>query len=131
MGAREKQLLTAETLEADMEQRKKLLAEAEAGGGNKLGSKRVNDLKFEISQLELSISAAKNEYEKIKAANVQVGSMSQGAACVNYRHTDWMLCCASVLECFVRYGCKLYRQGILSTSTRRWQPVLGAHPMCL
>lgn len=74
MGAREKQLLTAETLEADLEQRKKLLAEAEAGGGNKLGSKRVNDLKFEISQLELSITAAKNEYEKIKAANVQVGS---------------------------------------------------------
>ncbi len=118
MGAREKQLLTAETLEADMEQRKKLLAEAEAGGGNKLGSKRVNDLKFEISQLELSITAAKNEYEKIKTANVQVGTMSAACRTCLQVCTELMLSCVSVLRCCLRHCSKLYRQGMLSTAAR-------------
>ena len=41
-------------------------------GGDSSRSRRVEDLKTEASRLEMSIVAAKAEYERIKEANLQV-----------------------------------------------------------
>eukprot|EP00882_Tetradesmus_deserticola_P031814 GHRQ01035987.1.p1 GENE.GHRQ01035987.1~~GHRQ01035987.1.p1 ORF type:complete len:138 (+),score=70.31 GHRQ01035987.1:187-600(+) len=63
--SREHQMLTWHTLEGDLEAKQKALAETD-----KSKVKRVDDLRTDISRLELSIGAAKAEYDKIKAANV-------------------------------------------------------------
>eukprot|EP00775_Hariotina_reticulata_P008356 gene8356-8540_t len=63
--SREHQMLTWHTLAADLEAKQKLLADAD-----KSKVKRVEELRTDISRLELSITSAKAEYEKIKAANL-------------------------------------------------------------
>eukprot|EP00879_Flechtneria_rotunda_P009329 GHRR01009767.1.p2 GENE.GHRR01009767.1~~GHRR01009767.1.p2 ORF type:complete len:234 (+),score=100.44 GHRR01009767.1:1672-2373(+) len=63
--SREHQMITWHTLEGDLEAKQKALAELD-----KIKVKRVDDLKGEISCLELSISAAKAGYDKIKAVNL-------------------------------------------------------------
>ncbi|KAF6260469.1 hypothetical protein COO60DRAFT_892770 [Scenedesmus sp. NREL 46B-D3] len=63
--SREHQMLTWHTLEGDLEAKQKALAEAD-----KSKVKRVDELRTDVARLELSIGAAKAEYDKIKAANV-------------------------------------------------------------
>jgi len=73
--SREHQLLTCHTLEGDLEARKKSLHDLEAGvtkvtfGGDRAKQKQIEDLRLEISRLEISIGVAKGEYDKIKTAN--------------------------------------------------------------
>eukprot|EP00878_Enallax_costatus_P044804 GHUV01053557.1.p1 GENE.GHUV01053557.1~~GHUV01053557.1.p1 ORF type:complete len:166 (+),score=67.33 GHUV01053557.1:490-987(+) len=63
--SREHQMLTWHTLEGDLEAKQKTLAEMD-----KTKVKRVEELRNDISCLELSIGAARAEYDKIKAANL-------------------------------------------------------------
>lgn len=63
--SREHQMLTWHTIAGDLEAKQKALAEAD-----KSKIKRVEELRGDVSRLELSIGAAKAEYDKIKAANL-------------------------------------------------------------
>lgn len=63
--SREHQMLTWHTLAGDLEAKQRALAELD-----KIKVKRVDELQGDISCLELSIGAAKAEYDKIKAANL-------------------------------------------------------------
>ncbi|WIA09894.1 hypothetical protein OEZ85_010108 [Tetradesmus obliquus] len=63
--SREHQMLTWHTLEGDLEAKQKALAEMD-----KSKVKRVDELRGDVARLELSVGAARAEYDKIKAANV-------------------------------------------------------------
>lgn len=74
--SREHALLTLQTLEVDLETNQKALADLEPPGSKVFGGdqakvKRLDALRGDISKQELSIGAAKSEYEKIKTANDQ------------------------------------------------------------
>ena len=42
-------------------------------GGDASRTRRADELQADVSRLEMSIMAAKAEYDRIKAANLQVG----------------------------------------------------------
>ncbi|KAG2491671.1 hypothetical protein HYH03_010040 [Edaphochlamys debaryana] len=74
LRAREKAMLTADTLQADLEGRRRAISDLEAAGAKVLGgdaakAKKVADLSGDVSVLEQSIVAAKARYEDIKAIN--------------------------------------------------------------
>ncbi|GAX73670.1 hypothetical protein CEUSTIGMA_g1121.t1 [Chlamydomonas eustigma] len=74
---REKQLLTADTLQGDLEAKQRAMRELEASGTRTLGGstdnpareRKMDELKADASKLEMSIVAAKAEYERIKNVN--------------------------------------------------------------
>ncbi|MEW5313789.1 MAG: hypothetical protein WDW38_005326 [Sanguina aurantia] len=76
LTAREKQLLTHETLQADMEAKKKAVADLEVAGQKVFGGdaaklRKVTDLRNDVAVLEMSLVASKAEYTKIKGINQQ------------------------------------------------------------
>ena len=71
---REKQLLTADTLDSDLVRARRSISDLEAANAKVLGTcpvkqRQIEELKEESVRLEQSIVAASAEYEKIKAAN--------------------------------------------------------------
>lgn len=88
---REKQLLTADTLQGDLEARQRSIRELEAAGakvfgGDQAKQRRVAELQLDMSRLEMSIMAAKAEYDRIKAANLQELSRIQGEMRMDFTH---------------------------------------------
>jgi len=74
LTSREHALVTQQTLEADLAARQKALVDLELAGskvfgGDKGKAKRAEDLKTEAAQLDLSVGAARSEYERIKDIN--------------------------------------------------------------
>lgn len=64
-------------MQGDLEARQRAIRELEAAGAKVLGGdqgrqRRVTELQNEGSRLEMSIMAAKAEYDRIKGANLQV-----------------------------------------------------------
>ncbi|PNW78052.1 hypothetical protein CHLRE_10g462300v5 [Chlamydomonas reinhardtii] len=82
LRAREKALLTADTLQADLEARRRAIGDLEAAGAKVLGgdaakAKKVAELSGDVSVLEQSIAAARSQYDKIKDVNRQEMSRLQ------------------------------------------------------
>ncbi|KAG2449349.1 hypothetical protein HYH02_005504 [Chlamydomonas schloesseri] len=76
LRAREKALLTADTLQADLEARRRAISDLEAAGAKVLGgdaakAKKVAELSGDVAVLEQSIVAARAQYDKIKDINRQ------------------------------------------------------------
>ncbi|KAL6760863.1 hypothetical protein V8C86DRAFT_2546620 [Haematococcus lacustris] len=76
LGTREKQLLTADTLAADLAARQRAIKELEASGPRTLGGEagkvaRLQELRGDVSKLECSIQAARAEYQRIASVNQQ------------------------------------------------------------
>lgn len=76
LNSREHQLLTQTTLEAQLEAKRKSIEELEGGAqklfmGDRGKVRYLNELKSDVNQLELSISAARTEYQKIRDVNQQ------------------------------------------------------------
>ena len=79
---REKQLLTADTLEAELTRANRSISDLEAAnakvlGGDPVRLRKMEELKGEVVKLEQSIAAAHAEYEKIKSANFKEMSRLQ------------------------------------------------------
>jgi len=78
LTTREEQLLTATTLQADMDSRNNSIREIEASNAKVLGgavdqkqARRLEELRNDVSKLEYSLAAASAEYERIAAVNQQ------------------------------------------------------------
>lgn len=70
-------------MQGDLEARQRAIRELEAAGAKVLGGdqgrqRRVTELQNEGSRLEMSIMAAKAEYDRIKGANLQVWGWMEG-----------------------------------------------------
>lgn len=80
---REKQLLTADTLEADLARTNRSISDLEVAnakvlGGDPVRQRKMEELRGEAAKLEQSILAASAEYEKIKAVNFKEIARLQG-----------------------------------------------------
>ncbi|GIL61481.1 hypothetical protein Vafri_15917 [Volvox africanus] len=76
LRARDKALLTADTVQSDLAGRRKAIADLEAAGAKVLGgdaakAKKVADLNGDVAVLEQSVVAARARYDKIKEINQQ------------------------------------------------------------
>ncbi|EFJ49103.1 hypothetical protein VOLCADRAFT_90391 [Volvox carteri f. nagariensis] len=76
LRARDKALLTADTLQSDLEARRKAISELEAAGAKVFGgdaakAKRVVELSGDVAVLEQSVVAAQARYDRIKEVNQQ------------------------------------------------------------
>mmetsp|Transcript_24550 Transcript_24550/g.53643 ORF Transcript_24550/g.53643 Transcript_24550/m.53643 type:complete len:672 (+) Transcript_24550:240-2255(+) len=74
LSHREKQLLTANTLQADLEAKHRAIRDLEVAGAKVFGGdsakqRKISELKEDVAKLELSIQAARAEYDKIKTSN--------------------------------------------------------------
>jgi len=83
LSTREKQLLTHDTLAADLEVRQRNVQELETAGARVLGgdavrARKVEELKGDCAKLECSISAARAEYERIATVNHQELARTSG-----------------------------------------------------
>ncbi|GFR52609.1 hypothetical protein Agub_g15124, partial [Astrephomene gubernaculifera] len=119
LRARDKALLTADTLQADLGARRRAIAELEAAGARVLGgdaakAKKIAELSGDVAVLQQSLSAATATYERVKATNqselsrlrgemrAELGGMLRGfagvmAACCQ-RDTEIWLAAASELQ---------------------------------
>lgn len=88
-------------LQGDLEARQRAIRELEAAGAKVLGGdqgrqRRVTEIQNEVSRLEMSIMAAKAEYDRIRAANLQVrvgwhggGTRSTGQIARGFAHPSF------------------------------------------
>ncbi|KAG1665676.1 hypothetical protein FOA52_005466 [Chlamydomonas sp. UWO 241] len=99
---REKQLLTEDTLQGDLEAKNRAIRELESAGAKVFGGdaakeRKGAELRADVARLDLSIQAAHAEYEKIKGANVSELTRLQGDMRADLRHMLRVYATAQVL----------------------------------